>query len=81
VNTDRSVTFKVKAESAHRVQLLMELGQSTFENASKINQQLKLLWIGIGRDDFLHSPVLESHEALERAGIKHVWIESSGAHV
>jgi enterochelin esterase-like enzyme len=52
-----------------------------FENASKINQQLKLLWIGIGRDDFLHSPVLESHEALERAGIKHVWIESSGTHV
>ncbi|HXU17782.1 MAG TPA: alpha/beta hydrolase-fold protein [Terriglobales bacterium] len=53
----------------------------SLEKASTINQQLKLLWIGIGRDDFLHSPVLESHEALERAGIKHVWIESSGAHV
>jgi enterochelin esterase family protein len=53
----------------------------SFEKASKINQQLKLLWIGIGRDDFLYAPVLDSHEALERAGIKHVWIESSGGHV
>src|SRR6185437_10425933 len=31
MNADRSVTFKVKAESAHCVQLLMELGQSTYE--------------------------------------------------
>ena len=51
------------------------------KNSSSLNQKLRLLWIGIGRDDFLHTPVLESHEALERAGIKHVWIESSGAHV
>lgn len=48
---------------------------------STINQQLKLLWIGIGRDDFLHAPVLESHQALDHAGIKHVWVESGGAHV
>lgn len=47
----------------------------------KVNQQLRLLWIGIGREDFLHDPVSASHEALERAGIKHVWMESSGAHV
>lgn len=51
------------------------------ENASKLNQQLRLLWIGVGRDDFLHAPVLESHQTLDRAGIKHVWVESAGAHV
>ena len=47
----------------------------------KVNQQLHLLWIGIGTDDFLFAPVSESHEVLEKAGIKHVWVESSGAHV
>jgi enterochelin esterase-like enzyme len=48
---------------------------------TKINQQLKLLWIGIGSDDFLFAPVEHSHEVLEKAGIKHVWVESSGTHV
>jgi enterochelin esterase-like enzyme len=47
----------------------------------KINQQLHLLWIGIGADDFLLTSVKQSHELLEKAGIKHVWAESSGAHV
>jgi enterochelin esterase-like enzyme len=45
------------------------------------NQQLRLLWIGIGSDDFLFKPVSESHETLQKAGIRHVWVESSGAHV
>jgi enterochelin esterase family protein len=50
-------------------------------NPARVNEQLRLLWIGIGSDDFLFAPVRESHEALEKAGIKHVWFESSGAHV
>ena len=48
---------------------------------AKINQQLHLLWIGIGTDDFLFEPVRRSHEVLEKAGIKHIWVNSSGAHV
>jgi enterochelin esterase-like enzyme len=51
------------------------------EDPAKLNQQLRLLWMGIGSEDFLHAPVKESHEALEKAGIKHVWVESSGSHV
>jgi enterochelin esterase-like enzyme len=47
----------------------------------KINQELRLLWLGIGTDDFLHDPVKQSHETLQAAGVNHVWIESSGAHV
>jgi len=47
----------------------------------RLNHQLRLLWIGIGHDDFLYTPVKESHEALTRAGISHEWVESSGAHV
>ena len=47
----------------------------------KVNRQLRLLWLGIGTDDFLFGPVKQSHETLQRAGINHVWVESSGAHV
>jgi enterochelin esterase family protein len=50
-------------------------------NPARLNQKLRLLWLGIGSDDFLFEPVRESHETLERAGIRHVWVESSGAHV
>jgi enterochelin esterase-like enzyme len=48
---------------------------------AKANRQLRLLWLGIGTDDFLHDPVKQSHETLQVAGVNHVWIESSGAHV
>jgi len=50
-------------------------------NSSRINQQLRLLWIGIGSEDFLYAAVKTSHELLEKAGVKHIWIEGSGAHV
>jgi enterochelin esterase-like enzyme len=50
-------------------------------NPQKVNRQLRLLWIGIGREDFLYKPVKESHDALQHAGINHVWFESSGSHV
>lgn len=50
-------------------------------DAAKINRRLRLLWLGIGTDDFLHAPVKQSHETLQNADIKHVWVESSGAHV
>lgn len=49
-------------------------------NPERVNQQLRLFWIGIGRGDFLYAPVKKSHEELARAGIHHVWVESSGAH-
>lgn len=54
---------------------------ASLANSGKVNEQLRLLWIGIGHDDFLYAPVKDSHDVLEQAGIKHVWIESSGAHV
>jgi enterochelin esterase-like enzyme len=50
-------------------------------NPARVNRKLRLLWIGIGSDDFLRAPVEKSHETLEKAGIRHVWVESSGAHV
>ena len=50
-------------------------------DAAAINKGLKLLWIGIGREDSLFPGVKTSHENLEKAGIKHVWAETDGAHV
>jgi enterochelin esterase-like enzyme len=52
-----------------------------FADPAKLNQQLRLFWIGVGSDDFLLAPVKGAHEALQKAGIKHVWVQSSGAHV
>ena len=52
-----------------------------FADPSKVNNKLHLLWIGVGTDDFLLGPVTQSHETLDRAGIKHVWVKSPGAHV
>jgi enterochelin esterase-like enzyme len=46
-----------------------------------VNQRLRLLWLGIGTEDFLYDPVKQSHETLQEAGINHVWVESTGAHV
>jgi enterochelin esterase family protein len=50
-------------------------------NPEKLNQGLRLLWLGIGREDFLFEPVKESHDTLQKAGVRHVWVETSGAHV
>ncbi len=50
-------------------------------DAAAINKSLKLLWIGIGRDDSLFQGVKASHENLEKAGVRHVWSETDGAHV
>ncbi len=45
------------------------------------NRQLRLLWIGIGREDTnFFRGVRKSHEVLETAGVRHVWLESDGAH-
>jgi enterochelin esterase family protein len=52
-----------------------------FKDAAAINARLRLLWIGIGVDDFLIAGVRTSHENLEKAGVKHVWVETPGAHV
>jgi enterochelin esterase family protein len=34
----------------------------------------------IGTEDSLHDGVKASHDNLEKAGIRHVWVESGGAH-
>jgi len=47
----------------------------------QINRQLKLLWMGVGKQDGLHDGLLTIHQNLEKAGVHHVWVESEGGHV
>jgi enterochelin esterase family protein len=49
-------------------------------NAAAANKQLKLLWIGCGVDDTAMKGARETHEALQKAGIQHTFVESEGAH-
>lgn len=49
-------------------------------DAAAVNGQLRLLWIGIGTEDGLHDGVKASHDNLAKAGVKHVWVETGGAH-
>lgn len=46
-----------------------------------INKQLKLLWMGAGKQDSLHDGLFAIHQNLEKAGVRHVWVESEGGHV
>lgn len=44
------------------------------------NAKVRLFWIGCGRQDGGFSRTKDTHEALEKAGVKHVWFETEGAH-
>jgi enterochelin esterase family protein len=47
----------------------------------RINKQLKLFWMGVGKQDGLHDGLLAIHQNLQKAGVNHVWAESEGGHV
>lgn len=44
------------------------------------NKQLKLLWIACGTEDTAMAGARATHEALQKAGIHHTFVESEGAH-
>jgi enterochelin esterase family protein len=49
-------------------------------NPAAANKQLKLLWIACGVDDTAMVGARSTHEALQKAGIEHVFLETEGAH-
>jgi enterochelin esterase-like enzyme len=49
-------------------------------NPAAANKQLKLLWIACGTEDTAMAGARSTHEALQKAGIKHTFVESEGAH-
>lgn len=49
-------------------------------NPAAAKGQLKLLWIACGVDDTAMAGARSTHEALQKAGIPHVFLETEGAH-
>jgi enterochelin esterase-like enzyme len=48
-------------------------------DAAEFNRKVRLLWLGIGTaEGRMYEGIKNYHEALEKAGIKHVYYESSG---
>jgi enterochelin esterase-like enzyme len=43
-------------------------------------KQMKLVYYGMGKDDFLYGTVVPTRALLDRQGIKHVYNESTGGH-
>lgn len=50
------------------------------ERAEAINREVKLLWVAIGKDDFLIEPNRKFDAELTALGIKHEYHETEGAH-
>jgi enterochelin esterase-like enzyme len=49
-------------------------------DAAKTNKLIDLLWIACGTDDTALKGAKTLHEALDRAGIQHTYLETDGAH-
>jgi enterochelin esterase family protein len=50
------------------------------ENPERTNQQLKLLWISVGDEDFLYKPTLEFMDYLKAKSINYKSLISTGGH-
>jgi enterochelin esterase-like enzyme len=44
------------------------------------NQQLKLLWLGVGKDDFLYKQAVAFQELLQERKIEHQSLVTGGGH-
>lgn len=50
------------------------------ENPALINDQFKLVWYGVGSEDFLYKQVVENRDYLDKKGIKHEDMNTGGGH-
>ena len=51
------------------------------KNPTKLNQQFRLFWIGVGKDDMLTGPGDHAFvETLKKYGVKHTFVETDGRH-
>lgn len=51
-----------------------------FTNPAKTNQNLKLFWIGVGKEDFTHDVIQKYHGVLDQKKINHELFISEGGH-
>jgi enterochelin esterase-like enzyme len=54
--------------------------ERAFATPSSTNQQLKLFWIGVGKEDGLYPVISEYLKVLDEKGIKHETLISEGGH-
>ena len=47
---------------------------------SLVNDQFRLLWFGVGSEDFLHNDVVRNREYLDAKGIRHTDMNTGGGH-
>ena len=51
-----------------------------FNDVASANGKLRLLWFGVGKDDFLLKDNQKLHDMLTEKQVKHTYVESAGAH-
>jgi enterochelin esterase family protein len=57
---------------------LKSLYQGAFSDPAALNQRVKVFWLGAGTaEKRIHDSIARFHEALDRAGIHHVFVESA----
>jgi enterochelin esterase family protein len=57
---------------------LKSLYQGAFSDPAAFNQRVKVFWLGAGTaEKRIHDSIARFHEALDRAGIHHVFVESA----
>lgn len=54
--------------------------RAVLSNPAATNAKLRLFWVACGKDDFLWESAVRLHETFEKAGIRHVWRPTEGAH-
>jgi enterochelin esterase-like enzyme len=50
------------------------------EEPAAFNARMRLLWIGCGLQDGGYARTKDAHEALEKAGVTHMWFDTAGGH-
>jgi enterochelin esterase family protein len=55
-------------------------GARGFDAARWKDKPFRLLWLGYGSEDGGYQAGKQAHEAMESAGVKHVWFEGPGSH-
>jgi enterochelin esterase family protein len=60
--------------------LSAETAEKFLADPAGANAKLRLLWIGVGKDDFLRKRNEDFVAALKEKGIHHEWVLSEGGH-
>ncbi|MDD5284037.1 MAG: alpha/beta hydrolase-fold protein, partial [Bacteroidales bacterium] len=67
--------------SAYLTPEVMDIYFPSFTTAAhEINSQMKLIWFGIGSDDFLYKDVVKNREYFDSLGIEYKGITTTGGH-